>query len=271
MRVFKRLMRRARYVLLCAGVLAVALATAPGAAMAANAPLDSSPAPVPTDGAVIGGAPLDVVFDTAGTAYVSNYDYDGGIRVIPKGAASYTRNITTGHYVSSLAIGADNTLYAVQEHGDAGGSEIAVIAPGGSAVARTIALESGLGWMGIAPDGTLYIPNRQEKTVSVVLPGGTAIARTVAVGSDGTAYVANLWPASVSVIPPGSATVSRTISLGDVQTPHGIAVTSDGTLYVGCTTTKEVLEVLPGGTKPTRSVSVGFNPGQVTAAPDGII
>jgi YVTN family beta-propeller protein len=102
-------------------------------------------------------------------------------------------------------------------------------------VAATITVGKNPAGLAVARDGSVYVANYGDKTVSVIK--GDRVTTTINVGtspvgaavaSDGTLYVANYGDGTVSVIK--GDLLTTTITVG--KNPVGAAFGSDGTLYV---------------------------------------
>lgn len=227
-----------------------------------------------------GGAPLGVVIDSGGTAYIGDLS-GGGVRVLPTGATEASQILKTSLLVGGIAIAGDGTLYVEGWDPVKRQEEIGVIPKGAAGVERTIAETLGSHLIAAAPDGTLYVPNYDAGTISVIPAGADAPSqviqvgagpREVAVAQDGTVYVTNQVGGTVSVIPPGAST-SRTVQVssaaGETDNPHGIAVGPDGTVYVADITANDVAVIKPGGSTPSYRVPVPGGPKEVAVASDG--
>lgn len=229
------------------------------AAMGAVLFLGTAPAvAAPTEVPDVGGTPVAVVVGADGTAYVGNYDGAGGVRVIPRGAPRPARTIGTGNHVSGLAMAPDGTLYVAHQDSATGQDVVGARPAGGAGVARSIPVSRGSHVITAGPDGTVFVPNAADGTVSVVAPNGSTVDRTVAVGagpvevavtSDGTAFVANQVDGTVPVIPAGANAVARTIQVGSIpgktENPHGIAAGPDRAIYVASISSDQVAVIKP--------------------------
>lgn len=246
--------------------------------------LSSAPAvAAPEEAIQIDGTPVRAAIAADGTAFLGNYGQGGGVFVVPLGATSPSRTISTGgHTVTGLALGPDGTLYVSIVDDAPDQDAVGVIPDGADAVARIIPVPAGLHSLAAGADGTVYVANPAGNTVSVIAPNGTAVDRTIkmgagpaeiAVAKDGTAFVSNQIAGSVSVIPAGSDAVARTIELisdtGTSEEPHGIAAGADGTVYVANIKSNEVAVIRPGADSATARIDVEGGPQDVALAPDG--
>ncbi|MDQ1060324.1 YVTN family beta-propeller protein [Arthrobacter globiformis] len=239
----------------------------------------------PDEGTIdVYGTPVRVAIAADGTAYLGNYGQGGGIFVVPSGATTPSRTISTGgHVTTGLALGPDGTLYVATAEGDQ--SALGVIPAGAANVERTIPISPGLHALAAGPDGTVYVANPAGNTVSVIAPNGTAVDRTIAVGAgpaeiavttkDGTAFVTNQTAGSVSVIPAGADAVSKTIELvsdtGTSEQPHGIAAGPDGTVYVANIASNDIAVIKPGADAVADRIYVEGGPQDVAVARDGSV
>lgn len=89
---------------------------------------------------------------------------------------------------------------------------------------------------------------------------------SIAIAPDGTIYVANVGDDSVSVILDGK--VTDTIPVGGQ--PSGIAVAPDGTVYVACIRNESGLSVIVGR-EATDTIPLDAAPGAVAVGADGTV
>ena len=118
-------------------------------------------------------------------------------------------------------------------------------------------------------DGTAYVVNTGDNTVSVISPnnsyyGGAytvsstitvgATPTSVAAGPDGRIYTANYTDGSISIIDPTHANTVQTLGLTGVH-PYGIAVTASGAIYLTDPTANTITTLIaqPDGTYTTTS------------------
>ncbi|NQD89571.1 hypothetical protein HP499_17445 [Paenarthrobacter sp. CM16] len=237
----------------------------------------------PNEAIHIDGTPVRAVIAADGTALLGNYGQGGGVFVVPSGATSPSRTISTGgHRVTGLALAPDGTLYVALVDDAPDQDTVGVIQADAAIVERTIPVPTGRHPLAAGPDGSVYVANSTGNTVSVIAPNGTAVDRTVEVGAgpaeiavakDGTAFVSNQTAGTVSVIPAGADTVTRTIELvsdaGTSKEPHGIAVGPDGNVYVANIKSSDVAVIKPGADTAASRIYVGGGPQDVAFAPDG--
>ncbi len=244
----------------------------------------SAPAMAAADETIqIDGTPVRAVIAADGTAFLGNYGQGGGVFVVPSGATSPSRTISTGgHRVTGLALDPDGILYVALVDDAPDQDAVGVIPAGAAIVERTVPVPAGRHPLAAGPDGTVYVANSAGNTVSVIAPNGTAVDRTIEVGAgpaeiavakDGIAFVSNQIAGTVSVIPAGAHTVARTIELvsdtGTSKEPHGITAGSDGTVYVANIKTGEVAVIQPGADTAAGRIYVGGGPQDLALAPDG--
>ncbi len=124
----------------------------------------------------------------------------------------------------------------------------------------------------VASDGTVYVTNRGDATVSVIrddqvvatVPVGVE-AEAPMVAADGTAYVINNGEKTLSVI--RDDRVTDTIRLGFV--PEGAAVGPDGTVFVTGRSLDAVLAIRNG--RVEAKIPVGRGPRSLAVTPEGAV
>lgn len=190
--------------------------------------------------------PDSLAFDHHGNLYVSNSGllrYPSSISVYPPGATTPTKVITDVVDPSAIALGPDNTLYALEftkQH--LGRGRIAVFPPGRTNHPRII--KRGVDYptaLTVDREGNLYVANANSSDVVVYAPGSSVPLRTITDGvaapaalafdAEGYLYVANDVVASVTVYSPSVNKLVRTITAG-LTGPYDLALDPSGNLYV---------------------------------------
>jgi hypothetical protein len=139
-----------------------------------------------------------------------------------------------------------------------------LVEPHGGPVTKEAALSMPTGWNGELLPG---------KKGGLLIVG--ANPREVAVAKDGTGYVANQNDGTVSMIPAGASSVALTIQFsstpGRTSNPHGIAVGLDRTVYVTNITANDVAVIKPGDAAVAYRVAVPGGPKEVVVGLDGTV
>ncbi len=99
---------------------------------------------------------------------------------------------------------------------------------------------------------------------------GTA-PRAIALAPDGALWVTNKQSASISVINPAMLAVSRTIALTRASQPYGIVFAPGGYAYVALAATGQAAKIDVTSFTQVASVGVGANPRNLAIANDGAI
>jgi YVTN family beta-propeller protein len=98
---------------------------------------------------------------------------------------------------------------------------------------------------------------------------GTA-PRTVAVAPDGRIWVTNKQSASISIIDPASLSVVQTVAMPRASQPHGIVFDPAGTAaFVTCEATGAVLKLNPSTGAVLGTVNIGANPRHLSVNQNG--
>lgn len=150
----------------------------------------------------------------------------GTVTVIPAGAPSpsHTIDVGAGTHPHGVAAAPDGTVYVANIMTN----EVAVIEPGGTAVARRIPVGKAPQEVLAAADGTVYVTNSLDDSVSVIPAGAAAATRTIAVGDDpsrmvergdGSVVVVNRRGRSLTVLDGGqAAAVASPVTPGGEET-----------------------------------------------------
>jgi len=94
--------------------------------------------------------------------------------------------------------------------------------------------------------------------------------RTLAVAPNGLLWVVNKQSATISVINPATRTISRTISLPRASQPYGIAMSpTTAHAYVALEATGQLLKIDTGSYATVSTLAVGANPRHVSVTADG--
>ncbi|MBT2533273.1 YncE family protein [Arthrobacter sp. ISL-48] len=154
-----------------------------------------------------------------------------------------------------------------------------VIPPRADAPAREIIVGANPRELTVAKDGTAYVTNQNDGTVSVILAGASNVSRTIqvsstpgrtsdphgiAVGPDGTNITAN----DLAVIKPEGVAVAYRVAVPGG--PKEVAVGPDGTVYV-LYLANGLSVIRPGGTSVSVGLPTGQDPGHIALEPDGSV
>jgi hypothetical protein len=208
-----------------------------------------------TGGSTVAAAVPTIVSPILGVANTGASDTSSSITEYAPWSASPALTITNGiSNPIALAAGALGTLYVLDGPTGALPNTIEAYSDGGTTISRTIT--AGLdGPDAIVVDqknGTLYVANATNNTITEYAANTTAVLRTIpaangingpaALAIDGSEnlYVANYTGNTVTEYAPGSIVPLRTIATG-VSGPFGLAINAlTGTVFVANLTANDI-------------------------------
>jgi YVTN family beta-propeller protein len=232
----------------------------------------SLPAPVTTSGSTVTYNP--VISNGANAQYSWNFGDGSGDSAYAANAGISHVFAAPGVYAVTLSIRSVDGQISTQRFSQA------IYASGPTALARassTVMLEPRSGastrlWVVNSDNDSVSVFDTANNAKLAEIAVGSA-PRTLALAPDGRVWVVNKQGTSISIVSASSLTVAQTLSLPRASQPHGIVFSPAGSAFVTLEATGQLLKLNGSSGATLGTLAVGTNPRQLgmTASGDRLL